>query len=531
MQQLFYRSSGVRLATEPVFTLGPLVVDPPRRSVGRRDAPPVVVEPRVMQVLVALAQADGAVVGRDELVDRAWEGVVVGEAAINRAIARVRRLGEELGGAFSVETVTKVGYRLLVGGEGGGPVAQAPEAPAPARAVAIPDVEPAPGGAARLSRRALVAGGVATAAGAGGLLWWTSTADERRAREKAEALLDRVRMLQQLGTIEGGYLMPPLLEEAVRLDPGNARAWGQLALVRSFEPAMDPVGESLLRSRIAEAAKRAQHLDPGNADAAAALALMPATRIDWQGREAVLIRALTQHPSHFHLRARLAEHLSNAGRVSDAALQLARALEIEPDRPGAQARYFGLLWASGRLAEADKLARSSFQRWHGREQTWLAYFNYLALSGRPRAALALNDGDTPFPGGPGPLRELSLLSARALASGVAAERQEAIAAHWSARRKGEYPSHMAAPYLVQLGAPADAMTFLERMVLGPRLTDGQRPTAEASMRLTAPLFLPPMRPLWGEPRFGALLEAVGLEAYWRAAGIVPDFRKVSLAAR
>ena len=44
-----------------------------------------------MQVLVALAAADGAIVGRDDLTRRCWEGRVVGEDAINRVISRLRR--------------------------------------------------------------------------------------------------------------------------------------------------------------------------------------------------------------------------------------------------------------------------------------------------------------------------------------------------------------------------------------------------------------------------------------------------------
>ena len=56
----------VDLAHEPRFVLGVLDVDPGTRLVveaGNRQT----VEPRVMQVLVALARAKGAIVTRDEL--------------------------------------------------------------------------------------------------------------------------------------------------------------------------------------------------------------------------------------------------------------------------------------------------------------------------------------------------------------------------------------------------------------------------------------------------------------------------------
>src|SRR6185437_9667500 len=71
-------------------------------------------EPRVMQVLVALARADGAVLSRDELIRQCWGGRIVGEDAINRCVSKVRQLSELGGGkAFEIETIPRVGYRLL----------------------------------------------------------------------------------------------------------------------------------------------------------------------------------------------------------------------------------------------------------------------------------------------------------------------------------------------------------------------------------------------------------------------------------
>jgi Tol biopolymer transport system component/DNA-binding winged helix-turn-helix (wHTH) protein len=101
----------IRLAREADFRLGQLAVRPPLREVrtlGRRE----VLEPRVMQVLVTLARMKGYVVSREELIDFCWGGRVVGEDAINRTIGRLRRLAETFEGAFAIETVARVGYRL-----------------------------------------------------------------------------------------------------------------------------------------------------------------------------------------------------------------------------------------------------------------------------------------------------------------------------------------------------------------------------------------------------------------------------------
>lgn len=65
-----------------------------------------------MQVLVALARRAEEVVSRDELVTLCWAGRIVGEDAIQRAVAKVRHLGEG-SGAFAIETIPRVGYRLI----------------------------------------------------------------------------------------------------------------------------------------------------------------------------------------------------------------------------------------------------------------------------------------------------------------------------------------------------------------------------------------------------------------------------------
>jgi TolB-like protein len=102
--------SPINLAREEAFALGVLEVRPPTRELiaeGRSQK----IEPRVMQVLVALARRRGEVVSRDELIARCWLGRAVSEDAINRCIGSVRRLAEAHGG-FHVHTVTRVGYRL-----------------------------------------------------------------------------------------------------------------------------------------------------------------------------------------------------------------------------------------------------------------------------------------------------------------------------------------------------------------------------------------------------------------------------------
>lgn len=70
-------------------------------------------EPRVALVLVALGQAEGSVLSRDDLIARCWHGLVVGDDAINRVIGKIRRLAECPDAGFLIETVPRVGYRLV----------------------------------------------------------------------------------------------------------------------------------------------------------------------------------------------------------------------------------------------------------------------------------------------------------------------------------------------------------------------------------------------------------------------------------
>jgi DNA-binding winged helix-turn-helix (wHTH) protein/tetratricopeptide (TPR) repeat protein len=108
-----FSPSHVDLAHEAAFRLGEVEVHPSLSEVawrGERQS----LQPKVMQVLVALARARGGVVSRDALVEACWDGRAVGDDAINRCIAQARRLATWTG-AFAVETIPRVGHRLTVG--------------------------------------------------------------------------------------------------------------------------------------------------------------------------------------------------------------------------------------------------------------------------------------------------------------------------------------------------------------------------------------------------------------------------------
>lgn len=102
------------LAHGSSFKLGEVTIEPARRIIRRPDGAEQRIEPRVMQVLLALAGAKGAILSRADLRDICWDGRLTSDDAIDRVMAQIRRLGTSVGNdSFTVETVPKVGYRLV----------------------------------------------------------------------------------------------------------------------------------------------------------------------------------------------------------------------------------------------------------------------------------------------------------------------------------------------------------------------------------------------------------------------------------
>ena len=113
-KDLHARTRRIDLAHQGDFALGSVTVRPSLRTIvgpqGER-----VIEPKVMQVLVALADPVGTILSRDDLTERCWEGRLVGDTSINRVISLLRTAFREVAcDAVIVENVPKVGYRLLL---------------------------------------------------------------------------------------------------------------------------------------------------------------------------------------------------------------------------------------------------------------------------------------------------------------------------------------------------------------------------------------------------------------------------------
>src|SRR6185312_5098876 len=103
----------INLAETPDFDLGSLRVSPARRQVSMSGECREL-EPKVAQVLIALASASPAVVSRDRLIEQCWDGRIVGDDALNRCIVALRHLAKDFSPEpFAIETVPRVGYSLI----------------------------------------------------------------------------------------------------------------------------------------------------------------------------------------------------------------------------------------------------------------------------------------------------------------------------------------------------------------------------------------------------------------------------------
>lgn len=88
-------------------------VDPGSNEL-RRKGTVVRIEPKAMEVLLALAEQPGEVVSREKLLDAVWPGMMVGDDALTQAVIKLRKaLGDESRSPAYIETIPKRGYRLL----------------------------------------------------------------------------------------------------------------------------------------------------------------------------------------------------------------------------------------------------------------------------------------------------------------------------------------------------------------------------------------------------------------------------------
>lgn len=110
-----------------MIRFGPFQIDP-RTWTLARDGQALDLSPRLVEILGHLATRDGAIVTKDELLERFWPGVNISDNTLTRAIADIRKtLGESASAPTYVQTLARRGYRFV--GSSAPEAPQAPQAP------------------------------------------------------------------------------------------------------------------------------------------------------------------------------------------------------------------------------------------------------------------------------------------------------------------------------------------------------------------------------------------------------------------
>lgn len=112
----------MNLQSKESFHLGDRIVYP-LQGVVTHDGKPVHLQPKVMSVLLCLAEQAGEVVTREEIVRQVWKGRAVSDESLTRCISELRlALGDHPKLPEFLQTIPKIGYRLVKNVEIGGDI-------------------------------------------------------------------------------------------------------------------------------------------------------------------------------------------------------------------------------------------------------------------------------------------------------------------------------------------------------------------------------------------------------------------------
>lgn len=506
----------IDLASHPRFRVGKLEVRPGVREVVGVDGPELV-EPRVMAVLIALADAAGETLSRDELIERCWGGVVVGEDAINRVIAKLRRLAAGAGaGSFAIETVTKVGHRLILCDAAG----LAAASPPPADGIERP-------------RRKAVALASILALTAAALLAWRLAAPsvEQPVDPTANELVERGLSSVFDGTPEQAAQSVAYLREATALSPSSARAWGALAFAYAiYIRRVPPVEQAAVIERARSAAHRALRLDKRQPEALAALAELPISYRNWDAKDAAQRRALAVAPDDDVLLYQRARFLLSVGRTDEGLPLIQRAVRLRPLGARVQAGLAEHLAAAGRIEEAERAADRLGALWPRYYASWYLRYYLAAYLGRPADAEAMVADRRSWPDNVRPADIANVAPiARAMVSRAPADADAVIATYDPLIAQGAGYAEIALRAAAGIGRPDAAFRYARALYLdegvriAPQRFSAQTNYGRVGERQTHFLFMPPFATLRADPRYLQLMADIGLVDYWRRSNTPPDF--------
>ena len=349
----------------------------PSRNLLVRGQEQVRVEPRVMDVLVHLAERAGEVVSKEELVERVWEGRSVTDDVLTVTIYALRKaLGDDARRPRYLETVSRRGYRWIAPAKSAATDAATAQTEAPrSRTVAWRTVA----GTAALAL---------FAAGAGWILTIPRRSRHVPTAEAQEAYVKGRYFLDQR-SVKGWQQSLEQFERAVALDPQSPAAHAGLADTYSAMSDFGVASAAEMRPRAMKAAQRALELDPQSAEGHEALG-RARFLFDWDFAKAErsLARSIVLDADYMPAHQAMAWLKSARGQHAEAVAAARRALQLDPVNT---ARYTELAWVlalGGHYDEALREIERALQLNPRSFETYLMKGWTYELSGQPDEAFA-----------------------------------------------------------------------------------------------------------------------------------------------
>lgn len=322
------------MSAETPFQMGPVRVEP---AINRltTDTGTVELEPQVMDLLVYLAQARGEVRSKEQIAQALWPDASVNDDALSRTVWKLRQaLGDDAKSPRFVQTVSRRGYRLIAPVE---PlVTDTPKARLTENRTMVL------GGAAVLvvilAGASLLSRGDAPAAPEARL----------QSTDTVTGLLDRADGFYAQYTRSDNEAALRLYERVLAEEPQNAAAlagqanaltqrvirWGlegeanRTTLTQALQSGAMETPRALAALDRAEAlAVEATRLDPGHARAWRALGLIKAAQSDFDAARRAYDRALVIDPENWGAMINLSELEDLSGHPERQAELLARSFE------------------------------------------------------------------------------------------------------------------------------------------------------------------------------------------------------------
>lgn len=332
-----------------VYQFGSFQLDPAQKILlhaGQR----VPLNPKTFLILLALVEAEGRVVSKDNLVAKVWPNVIVEESNLTKNISLLRKLlgnGDE--SAEFIETIPKIGYRFIPSfkpvedTQGDGPV-QAGFVTAEERNGVGDEVvsllnsdDPSRSKLPRQLKWKLLLSAtlLLIIVAAGGWLWQrreqsvAALAKGTGNSESHQAYLKGL-MLCQKRTTDGFQGGIEYLDQAVEKDPRNARAW--TAKSKCYQLMSEGAGYSMaeMHQQATVMALKAIEIDDTLAEAHAQLGFLEFVQWYVASAERRLKRAIELNPNLVEAHARFGIVLLAQGRFDEALSEVRRCQELDP---------------------------------------------------------------------------------------------------------------------------------------------------------------------------------------------------------